>query len=892
MSAFITEWNMTAGNFTLPLRSGYTYNMVVDWGDGTDPSTVTAFGDATKTHNYAEAGTFQISITGTCGAWYIADNAAIKLKITKVIQWGDVGFSAFGLYYGFYGARNFNVLPLGPITGAQLCTSFSNTFELTGLTELPPELFYLTNGNTFSSTFRNTKLSQIPPNFFDFTTSASFQYCFADNELLETVPDGLIRHIASYANYSGMFNNCPKLQINPHIFFLPGEENTRFYNIGGNFSLCFFRSGFLGLEGTAPSLWNCNFGSAIPNKTNCFGGSGNNLESISNYSDIPTDWGAVHPKMQKIEFSKISNEIASVNIYLSSVLAAGQEIKCYVSNTSTGLVSPENLVNLETSDGLTYIMSFVISDCEKYYAQVDYYLNSVLLETLAANEVLSFVDQQSTSIINVIESNNIILNSPQTPSVHGTIILDNYLYTCSRGQWNGTNNGNNLVKISVSDYSSILTKYVYKNKINSLLAVGGLDQIVYCSGFLWCATYDGYIVRINPADLDYMIFNPIGTTGNNQPIGTDGTHLYLTTNTAVYKVNTALLLDEFAAYDYTGAAPVAIPPAAILENCPVIQKHATIAAYAHSIQIDEHFIYLAITSCNNPYNGYDEATGTYLFHFQKIDKNTMLTVGDVTIPKCTDDMVMNGDYVFLAPEYADSAIPLYGDSWGLLVINKQTLEIKYLKALHSDFHTANESDRQCYGVFYYRNHVAVQLVKSKKTVIVSLEDIENWGENFPIGGATKAVYSFQIEGVDITAPLNELVLDDNGWVHVNTWETNTRVMKFPLDEFAPMVTFNALSLSYNSAAALLQLLNENYGCSIRCVQDAPGVADGVSGTATDQDGNEYTTVVINEKRWFVENLKTTKFRNLDVVLNVTDPGTWTALESPGHCAYNNEPSNI
>ena len=84
---FVTEWNMTAGAFTLPLRSGKTYNMTVDWGDGTPTSTVTAYNDANATHTYATAGTFQISITGTCQAFYVNNSATVKLKLSKVLDW-------------------------------------------------------------------------------------------------------------------------------------------------------------------------------------------------------------------------------------------------------------------------------------------------------------------------------------------------------------------------------------------------------------------------------------------------------------------------------------------------------------------------------------------------------------------------------------------------------------------------------------------------------------------------------------------------------------------------------------------------------------------------------------------------------------------------------------
>ena len=57
--AFITTWNMTSGSFTLLTQTG-TYNAKVDWGDGTSSTHTTG----SPTHTYANAGQYQISITG------------------------------------------------------------------------------------------------------------------------------------------------------------------------------------------------------------------------------------------------------------------------------------------------------------------------------------------------------------------------------------------------------------------------------------------------------------------------------------------------------------------------------------------------------------------------------------------------------------------------------------------------------------------------------------------------------------------------------------------------------------------------------------------------------------------------------------------------------------
>ncbi|MCX6280034.1 MAG: fibrobacter succinogenes major paralogous domain-containing protein [Bacteroidetes bacterium] len=62
----------------------------------------------------------------------------------------------------------------------------------------------------------------------------------------------------------------------------------------------------------------------------------------------------------------------------------------------------------------------------------------------------------------------------------------------------------------------------------------------------------------------------------------------------------------------------------------------------------------------------------------------------------------------------------------------------------------------------------------------------------------------------------------------------------------------------------------------------------MSGKVTDIDGNIYTTVTICSKVWMVENLKTTKFNDGQVIPLVTDSLVWSKLTSQGCCWYKND----
>lgn len=90
---FISVWETTAPNetITLPLPSGFNYNFTVDWGDGSAISTITAFDDADITHNYALAGNYTVTISGSAEAWRFQGSADGD-KIIEVQNFGDLGW--------------------------------------------------------------------------------------------------------------------------------------------------------------------------------------------------------------------------------------------------------------------------------------------------------------------------------------------------------------------------------------------------------------------------------------------------------------------------------------------------------------------------------------------------------------------------------------------------------------------------------------------------------------------------------------------------------------------------------------------------------------------------------------------------------------------------------
>jgi uncharacterized protein (TIGR02145 family) len=70
------------------------------------------------------------------------------------------------------------------------------------------------------------------------------------------------------------------------------------------------------------------------------------------------------------------------------------------------------------------------------------------------------------------------------------------------------------------------------------------------------------------------------------------------------------------------------------------------------------------------------------------------------------------------------------------------------------------------------------------------------------------------------------------------------------------------------------------------------VTDGIEGTVTDIDGNEYRTITIGEQEWMAENLRTTHYSNGTPILNISDMDEWEENVSTGAWGYyDNDESN-
>ncbi|MEP0262670.1 BspA family leucine-rich repeat surface protein [Dokdonia sp.] len=99
---FITKWETSTANetITIPINAAaYTYDYIVDWGDGTVELGVTT--DAV--HNYVTPGEHTVKIKGLFPIIYF-NNSGDRLKLNEIVQWGNNPWAS--MEFAFYGCEN------------------------------------------------------------------------------------------------------------------------------------------------------------------------------------------------------------------------------------------------------------------------------------------------------------------------------------------------------------------------------------------------------------------------------------------------------------------------------------------------------------------------------------------------------------------------------------------------------------------------------------------------------------------------------------------------------------------------------------------------------------------------------------------------------------------
>ena len=283
---FVFKVTTTAANtvFTCPLidYGGLTPSLYITWGDGNTSPLITASNSANRIHTYTTAGTYTVSISGFMPGFSVNNNAANRVLITELVQWGIVGLRTVN----FYGCQNLTSIPgstslsgVGGYTGLAEVVNFSNFLNGTKITSIPADIFdYSPKATIFIGTFASiSTISTVPAGLFDGVPNATtFQNCFFACSALTSVPSTLFDLNVSVTSFNGTFRNCRALtNVLQFTYNTSVTTFTQVYDMSSTTN---------SLSGTAPTLW-----TRIPVPTgiqyafrNCTG--------LTNYASIPSTW--------------------------------------------------------------------------------------------------------------------------------------------------------------------------------------------------------------------------------------------------------------------------------------------------------------------------------------------------------------------------------------------------------------------------------------------------------------------------------------------------------------------------------------------------------------------------------------------------------------------------
>jgi surface protein len=165
-NSFVSTWNTAiagasnSNQVKLPLKSDGVYNFTVNWGDG-NSDTITTWNQAETTHTYASAGTYIITINGSCQG-FAFESTGDRGKILSITSFGSVIFGNYagtqvvpgGIFGGCYNL-DLSVVTDTPILSTMNTLSFM-FYNCTNLTTINNVNSWNTSAITdMSNMFRN-----------------------------------------------------------------------------------------------------------------------------------------------------------------------------------------------------------------------------------------------------------------------------------------------------------------------------------------------------------------------------------------------------------------------------------------------------------------------------------------------------------------------------------------------------------------------------------------------------------------------------------------------------------------------------------------------------------------------------------------------------------------
>ncbi len=229
--AMVLEYTVTStvNNIVLPLAG--TVNCEVDWGDGTGLEAVTS---TYPSHTYAEAGVYDVHITGTVTALnsnnsLVASSSARNTTLTAVRKWGKTGLT--DLTDAFRYNSGLVSVPAdedGAFSEVESCKQMF--YYCTSLTSVADHLFAgCTKNKTLNQVFRGCEsLREVPADLFCGSGNVTDCYGIFASTAIESVPKGLFDYFSSATTFECTFHMCASLVTIPKGLFDNCPEVTSF----------------------------------------------------------------------------------------------------------------------------------------------------------------------------------------------------------------------------------------------------------------------------------------------------------------------------------------------------------------------------------------------------------------------------------------------------------------------------------------------------------------------------------------------------------------------------------------------------------------------------------------------------------------------------------------
>ena len=218
---FISQWTVAADGdtITLPLRSGFSYNFSVDWGDG-NTSEIDVHDDTDRVHTYTNAGDYTVIITGVVEAWFF-NGKGDKNKITSVTDLGDVGW--INLNSAFEGCENLVGFAGGDVSSV---TNMGDMFR--GASSVTPETIHwdVSSVTSMSDMFRDASLANPDVSHWTVSSVTNMNHMFSGASIAN--PDVSNWDVSSVTNMHAMFINAAAADPNTSNWTVSSVTNMGF----------------------------------------------------------------------------------------------------------------------------------------------------------------------------------------------------------------------------------------------------------------------------------------------------------------------------------------------------------------------------------------------------------------------------------------------------------------------------------------------------------------------------------------------------------------------------------------------------------------------------------------------------------------------------------------